>query len=48
MVALRLAGKEVVARFEPNEAPEVGQTVSVCLDMARACLFDAQTERLIG
>ncbi|MGA2043420.1 MAG: sn-glycerol-3-phosphate ABC transporter ATP-binding protein UgpC [Roseiarcus sp.] len=48
MVALRLAGREVVARFEPHEAPEVGQTVTVALDMARACLFDAQTERLIN
>jgi multiple sugar transport system ATP-binding protein len=48
MVALRLAGREVVARFEPHEAPEVGQTVTVALDMARACLFDAGTERLIN
>ena len=48
MVALRLAGREVVARFEANEAPEVGQTVTVAIDMARACLFDAQSERLIN
>jgi len=48
MVALRLAGREVIARFEPHEAPEVGQTVTVALDMARACLFDAGTERLIN
>jgi multiple sugar transport system ATP-binding protein len=48
MVALRLAGREVLARFEAHEAPEVGQSVPVAIDMARACLFDAQTERLIN
>jgi multiple sugar transport system ATP-binding protein len=48
MVELRLAGRAIVARFEPNEAPEVGQTVALSLDMARACLFDAETERLIA
>jgi multiple sugar transport system ATP-binding protein len=48
MVALRLAGREVLARFEAHEAPEVGQSVPVAIDMARACLFDAQSERLIN
>ena len=48
MVALRLAGREVLARFEAHEAPEVGQSVSVAIDMARACLFDAESERLIN
>jgi multiple sugar transport system ATP-binding protein len=47
MVSLRLAGTEVVARFEPHEAPEVGQVVTVSIDMGKACLFDARTERLI-
>ena len=48
MVALRLAGREVTARFEPHEAPEVGETVTLSVDMSKACLFDAQTERLIN
>ncbi|WP_158818114.1 ABC transporter ATP-binding protein [Methylocapsa sp. S129] len=48
MVGLRLAGREITARFEPHEAPEVGQTVTLALDMSKACLFDAQTERLIN
>jgi multiple sugar transport system ATP-binding protein len=48
MVALRLAGREVLARFDAHEAPEVGQSVAVSIDMARACLFDAQTERLLN
>jgi len=42
MVVLRLAGREVTARFEPHEAPEVGQTVTLSLDMSKACLFDAE------
>jgi multiple sugar transport system ATP-binding protein len=48
MVGLRLAGREVMGRFEPHEAPEVGETVTLSLDMSKACLFDAQTEKLIG
>jgi multiple sugar transport system ATP-binding protein len=48
MVGLRLAGREVTARFEPHEAPEVGETVTLSLDMSKACLFDAQSEQLIG
>jgi multiple sugar transport system ATP-binding protein len=48
MVTLRLAGHEIMARFEPQEAPEVGQSVPLAIDMSRACLFDAATERLIN
>jgi multiple sugar transport system ATP-binding protein len=48
MVGLRLAGREVTARFEPHEAPDVGQTVTLSLDMSKACLFDAKTEQLIA
>jgi multiple sugar transport system ATP-binding protein len=48
MVGLRLAGREITARFEPHEAPDVGQTLSLALDMSKACLFDAKTEQLVG
>jgi multiple sugar transport system ATP-binding protein len=48
MVGLRLAGREITARFEPHEAPEVGQIVTLAIDMSKACLFDAKTERLIS
>jgi multiple sugar transport system ATP-binding protein len=47
MAVIRLAGGEVTARFDPDEAPEVGETVSVAIDMGKACLFDPETERLI-
>jgi len=47
MVNLQLAGREIVARFEAHDSPEVGQTVSLAVDMSRACLFDATTQRLL-
>jgi multiple sugar transport system ATP-binding protein len=47
MVVVRIAGKEVIARFEPNAAPVVGERVKLAVDMAKACLFDPETEQLI-
>src|ERR1700732_1425425 len=40
MVVVRIAGSEVIARFEPNAAPSVGEPVKLAVDMAQACLFD--------
>ncbi len=48
MVGLKMAGRDVMARFEADQAPEQGQKIQVSLDMARACLFDAQSEGLLG
>jgi multiple sugar transport system ATP-binding protein len=47
MVNLMLAGREIIARFEAHDSPEVGQTLAVALDMSRACLFDAATQTLL-
>ena len=47
MVNLQLAGREIIARLEAHESPEVGQTLSLALDMSRACLFDAATQALL-
>ena len=47
MVVVRLGGREVVARFEPDAAPAVGDRVSLAVDMAKACLFDPDTQVLI-
>jgi multiple sugar transport system ATP-binding protein len=47
MVVVRIAGKEVIARFEPNAVPAVGERVKLAVDMAKACLFDPETETLI-
>jgi multiple sugar transport system ATP-binding protein len=47
MVVVRIAGKEVIARFEPNASPAVGERVKLAVDMAKACLFDPETQMLI-
>jgi len=47
MGLVRLAGKEIAARFDPDDAPHVGETVTLAIDMNKACLFDPQTERLL-
>ena len=47
MVILQFAGNEIVARLDAHESPEVGQTVSLALDMSRACIFDATTQTLL-
>jgi len=47
MVVVRIAGREVIARFEPNAVLSVGQPVKLGVDMAKACLFDPETEVLI-
>ena len=47
MVVLRVGEKEVIARFEPDDAPAVGDRVTLAVDLAKACVFDRSTERLI-
>jgi multiple sugar transport system ATP-binding protein len=47
IVIVRLGEREVTARFEPDEAPAVGDRVTLAVDMAKACLFDPASERLI-
>jgi multiple sugar transport system ATP-binding protein len=47
MVVVRVAGREVIARFEPNAVLSVGQPVKLAVDMAKACLFDPESEALI-
>jgi multiple sugar transport system ATP-binding protein len=47
MVIVRVGGREVIASFEPHAAPSVGEKVILAVDMAKACLFDTQTETLV-
>jgi multiple sugar transport system ATP-binding protein len=47
MVILRIGSREVIARFEPDAAPSVGETVTLAVDMTKACFFDPETEMLI-
>jgi multiple sugar transport system ATP-binding protein len=48
MAELRLGERTIVGRFGADEAPRVGEKVSLAFDMAKACLFDPTNERLIG
>ena len=47
MAVLRIADREVVGRFSPDEAPKMGEQMKLAVDMTRACLFDPATQRLI-
>ena len=47
MVVVRIAGKEVIARFESHATHAVGERVKLAVDMAKACLFDPETEQLL-
>jgi multiple sugar transport system ATP-binding protein len=47
MVVARLGGREVIARFDPDAAPNPGDRIALAFDLSRACLFDADTHRLI-
>jgi len=47
MTIVRVGTREVIARFEPDAAPSVGETVTLAVDMAKACLFDPETQMLI-
>jgi len=42
-----LGAREIVGRFDPDTAPGMGETVTLGIDMAHACLFDPATGRLI-
>jgi multiple sugar transport system ATP-binding protein len=44
MVILRAGSKEITARYEPVDAPAVGELAELLVDMSKACLFDPATE----
>jgi multiple sugar transport system ATP-binding protein len=44
MAVLRAGGREIMVRYEPEDAPEPGQMAELRVDMAKACLFDPETE----
>jgi multiple sugar transport system ATP-binding protein len=47
-VVLRFGSSEVTAKFFPSQAPKLGDTVNLAVDMDKICLFDAATEQAIG
>ncbi len=40
----RVAGQNVVASVEPDDAPNAGETVELAINMGKICLFDPATE----
>jgi len=47
MAVLKFGDLEVTARFDTDTAPQMGETMTIGIDMARACLFDPTTRNLI-
>ena len=47
MAIMRVGDLEVVGRFSPDQAPRMGEIIPLGIDMAHACLFDPDTQRLI-
>jgi multiple sugar transport system ATP-binding protein len=47
IAVMRLGDIEIVGRFDPDEAPRMGEEIKLGVDMAKACLFDPATTTLI-
>ena len=47
IAVMRLGDLEIVGRFDPDEAPHLGEEIRLGIDMAHACLFDPVTKTLI-
>jgi multiple sugar transport system ATP-binding protein len=47
-VVARVDAREVTAKFFPNQAPRLGETIHLAVDVARVCLFDATSEQAIA
>ncbi|TIU11362.1 MAG: sugar ABC transporter ATP-binding protein, partial [Mesorhizobium sp.] len=47
LAVLGLGDLEITGRFEPDEAPVMGETITLGIDMSRACLFDPTTKALL-
>jgi len=44
---LKVGEREIVGRFDPDQAPRMGEGLPLGIDMAHACLFDPQTQSFI-
>jgi multiple sugar transport system ATP-binding protein len=47
MAVMKIGDVEIVGRFDPDGAPEMGENITLGIDMSHACLFDPSTKRLI-
>ena len=44
---LKVGEREIVGRFDPDQAPRLGELLPMGIDMSHACLFDPQTQSFI-
>jgi multiple sugar transport system ATP-binding protein len=47
MAVMRIGDTEIVGRFDPDDAPVMGENIKLGIDMSHACLFDPSTQLLI-
>jgi multiple sugar transport system ATP-binding protein len=47
LAVLRFGDLEITGRFEPDSAPVMGETITLGIDMSRACLFNPTTKVLL-
>ncbi len=47
MAVMKVGESEIVGRFDPDGAPRMGEQITLGVDMAHACLFEPDTQRLI-
>lgn len=46
-VISRFGNSDITAKFFPNQAPKLGESVRLSVDMDRICIFDAETEKAL-
>jgi multiple sugar transport system ATP-binding protein len=47
MAVMKIGDTEIVGRFDPDDAPHMGENITLGIDMAHACLFEPSTQKLI-
>jgi multiple sugar transport system ATP-binding protein len=48
IAVLKVGEQDIVGRFDPDGAPQTGETLALGIDMAHACLFDPGSQFLIA
>jgi multiple sugar transport system ATP-binding protein len=48
IAVLKIGERDIVGRFDPDGAPQPGETLALGIDMAHACLFDPGSQLLLA
>jgi multiple sugar transport system ATP-binding protein len=48
IVVLKIGDRDIVGRFDPDGAPQSGESLELGIDMAHVCLFDPDTQLLLA